>query len=67
MIKKSISEKIALPLGSFDEKHYRTVKDAISDLEDVEPVVERLQMSGQLPLPLHYWLVQNGQQRYCCQ
>lgn len=39
-IKKSISEKIALPVGSFDEKHYRTVREAISDLEDVEPVVD---------------------------
>lgn len=39
-IKKSISEKIALPVGSFDEEHYRTVREAISDLEDVEPVVD---------------------------
>lgn len=39
-IKKSISEKAALPFGSFDEEHYRTVRDAISDLEDVKPVVD---------------------------
>lgn len=39
-IKKSISEKIALPVGSFDEEHFRTVREAISDLEDVEPVVD---------------------------
>lgn len=37
-VKKSISDKIALPKGSFDEDQYRTVRDAISDLEDVEPV-----------------------------
>ena len=37
-IKKSISEKIALPKGRFDEDEYRTVREAISDLEDVEPV-----------------------------
>lgn len=45
-IKKSISEKVALPLGSFDEKHYRTVRDAISDLEDVEPVVDMAEDVG---------------------
>lgn len=39
-IKKSISEKVALPIGRFDEEHYRTVRDAISDLEDVKPVVD---------------------------
>lgn len=39
-IKKSISDKVALPIGHFDEKHYRTVRDAISDLEDVKPVVD---------------------------
>lgn len=48
-IKKSISEKIALPIGSFDEEHYRTVKDAISDLEDVEPVVD---MAEDVGIPL---------------
>lgn len=37
-IKRSISDKIALPIGSFDEDQYRTVRDAISDLEDVTPV-----------------------------
>lgn len=48
-IKKSISEKIALPIGSFDEKHYRTVRDAISDLEDVKPVVD---MAEDVGIPL---------------
>ena len=37
-IKKSISSKIALPQGRFDEDQYRTVRDAISDLEDVPPI-----------------------------
>lgn len=37
-IKKSISEKIALPKGRFDEDEYRTVREAISDLEDVNPI-----------------------------
>lgn len=48
-IKKTISEKIALPLGSFDEEHYHTVKDAISDLENVEPVVDLTEDVG-IPL-----------------
>ena len=39
-IKRSISSKIALPKGRFDADEYRTVRDAITDLEDVEPVVE---------------------------
>lgn len=37
-IKRNISAKIALPKGRFDADEYRTVRDAISDLEDVEPV-----------------------------
>ncbi len=39
-IKRRISSKIALPKGRFDADEYRTVRDAITDLEDVEPVVE---------------------------
>lgn len=38
-VKRSISAKVALPKGRFDEDEYRTVRDAISDLEDVEPIV----------------------------
>ena len=38
-IKRSIASKIALPNGRFDADEYRTVRDAISDLEDVKPVV----------------------------
>lgn len=37
-VKKKISDKIALPIGSFDEDQYRTVRDGIEDLEDVKPV-----------------------------
>lgn len=36
-IKRSISTKIALPKGCFDKDEYRTVRDAIEDIEDVEP------------------------------
>ena len=37
-IKRNISAILALPKGRFDADEYRTVRDAISDLEDVEPV-----------------------------
>lgn len=39
-IKKSIADKVELPKGVFGEKQYRTVHDAIADLEDVEPVFD---------------------------
>ena len=39
-MKRSISAKIALPKGHFDADEYRTVRDAISDLEDVKPVID---------------------------
>lgn len=39
-VKRSISSKVALPKGRFDADEYRTVRDAISDLEDVNPVVD---------------------------
>ena len=38
--KRSISPKVALPKGRFDADEYRTVRDAISDLEDVTPVFD---------------------------
>lgn len=39
-IKRSISARIALPHGFFDKGKYRKVRDAIGDLEDVEPVYD---------------------------
>ena len=39
-IKRSISLKVALPKGRFDADEYRTVRDAISDLEEVTPVFD---------------------------
>ncbi len=39
-IKRKIASKVALPNGRFDADEYRTVRDAISDLEDVKPVVD---------------------------
>lgn len=37
-IKRSIAAKIALPKGHFDADEYRTVRDAIGDLENIRPV-----------------------------
>lgn len=39
-IRKDIAEEVKLPQGRFINGPYRTVHDAISDLEDVEPVFE---------------------------
>lgn len=39
-IKRNISTKIGFPSGRFDTDEYRTVRDAIGDLEDVEPFVD---------------------------
>ena len=38
-IQKTSSSKVALPRGSYDEDQYRTVKDAIGDLEEVPPFI----------------------------
>ena len=37
-IKRNIATKIALPKGRFDADEYRTVRDAIADLETIPPV-----------------------------
>lgn len=37
-IKRSLTETVKLPRGSFSEDNYRTVRDAIADLETVQPV-----------------------------
>ena len=39
-IKKDISPTVSLPKKSFNEERYRTVRDAIEDIEDVIPVTE---------------------------
>lgn len=38
--KRSISTQIALPKGRFSADEYRTVRDVIGDIEDVDPVVD---------------------------
>lgn len=37
-IKRTISETVSLPQGSFSVEKYRTVRDAIGDLEAIKPV-----------------------------
>jgi DNA (cytosine-5)-methyltransferase 1 len=39
-IKKSYTDEVKLPAGSFTEGTYRTVRDAISDLQEVRTVTE---------------------------
>ena len=39
-IRSNISSIPAFPMPKFEEDEYRTVRDAISDIEDVEPVVD---------------------------
>lgn len=39
-IKKSLADEVKLPVGTFSEETYRTVRDAISDLQDVKAVTE---------------------------
>lgn len=39
-VKKSICDDVKLPTGTFTEVNYRTVKDAIKDLEEIETATE---------------------------
>ena len=49
-IQKKISAKVALPKGRFDEDEYRTVRDAIADLEDVPPVFDLTEDENGIPI-----------------
>jgi len=49
-IKKDIAPIVAFPNGSFDEDEYHTVKDAIGDLENIDPVFDLDQDKG-IPMP----------------
>lgn len=51
-IKKSLTDEVKLPLGSFTEENYRTVRNAISDLEDVRTVTEVSEDTGTPVEPL---------------
>ena len=39
-IKKAITDQVKLPKGSFTEDQYRTVHDAIADLEEIDPYID---------------------------
>lgn len=39
-VKRAIVKKVALPSPELDEDEYKTVRDAIEDIEDVEPVTD---------------------------
>ena len=39
-IKKSLADEVKLPVGTFSEETYRTVRDAISDLQEVKTVTD---------------------------
>ena len=49
-IKRNISSKIALPKGRFDADEYHTVREAISDLEDVQPVYDLEEDENGIPI-----------------
>lgn len=49
-IKKDIASKAKLPIGSFTGKKYRSVRDAIEDLEDVAPVFDLTEDEAGTPL-----------------
>lgn len=50
-VKKSISANVKLPTSTFSEKNYRTVKDAIKDLEEITSVTEVSDGDQGIPLP----------------
>lgn len=39
-VKKRIADSVKLPKGNYSEKTYRTVRDAIADLEDIDPIYD---------------------------
>lgn len=51
-IKKSIARRYTLPKGQFDEEHFRTVREAIGDLEKVPTVDDTADDHGQMAIPI---------------
>lgn len=45
-VKSSIASEVTLPKGIFKANKYRTVYDAISDIEDVQPIIDVKQDNG---------------------
>ncbi|KUO63549.1 MAG: cytosine methyltransferase [Gracilibacter sp. BRH_c7a] len=48
-VKKSMCYDVKLPIGTFSEANYRTVKDAIEDLEEIEAATEVSDQEVSLP------------------
>lgn len=51
-VKRDIAKKIVMPKAIYDENEYLTVKDAISDLEDISPCLEIEDDTG-IPIKPH--------------
>ncbi|MBS3947487.1 MAG: DNA cytosine methyltransferase [Dethiobacter sp.] len=49
-VKKSICDNVKMPIGTFCEANYRTVKDAIGDLEEIEAATEVSDQGVRLPV-----------------
>lgn len=45
-IKKKIAKSIEMPIGTFTENNYRTVKDAIKDIENTPTTYDALDVNG---------------------
>ena len=50
-IKSTLADSVKLPAGSFKEDNYRTVRDAIADLQDVWPVDDIAEDTGTQLMP----------------
>jgi DNA (cytosine-5)-methyltransferase 1 len=50
-IRKTIADNIALPTGTFDEKNFQTVKDAIKDIESIKTTINVEEKNGGVKLP----------------
>lgn len=51
-VNKKYADKIALPRGEYDEDQYKTVRDAIGDLEEVVPLINVKDDMGVLLKPV---------------
>jgi DNA (cytosine-5)-methyltransferase 1 len=50
-IRKDVSNEVKLPVGQFKNGPYRTVRDAIEDLESIEPIFNVTDDKEGIPLP----------------
>jgi len=50
-VKPTMTEKISLPIGTFEEKDFRTVEDAIKDIEGIQAVTTMDEGDAGIELP----------------